>query len=133
MVHLTLFLQDNGINNISLPTYRSHFFLLLFYETYRSLPMIIIHINHALPPCQISKACIRKTKGVKTQKNHLARYPQFVGHMVHLTFILKDNDINDIVALNWYIDHQFKSEHNIKFMLFPITIFDTKHWLHHTI
>ena len=32
--------------------------------------VIIIHIKHALPPCQNIKACIRKIKGVETQKNY---------------------------------------------------------------
>ena len=32
--------------------------------------VIIIHIKHALPPCQNIKACIRKIEGVETQKNY---------------------------------------------------------------
>ena len=49
-----------------------------FYTNYYTL--IIIHIKHALPPCQNIKACIRKIKGVKLRKT--------IGHMAHLTFIL---------------------------------------------
>ena len=47
---------------------KSQYAIISFYTNYYTI--IIIHIKHALPPCQNTKACIRKIKGVKTQNNY---------------------------------------------------------------